>query len=487
MVLADDTVAESLDAAARRTRDPIVKRVVICLVFAGIEGVSAAALVLGTALFYGFAVLGTRFVDFPHLFYAGFALLTGLAYGAFSAFACGRLLAGEQRLQWSLSNSFYGWTTAIAITVLTAFLGGISGDLSRVTLTAAYLIGIPVLLLLRSYVQNRMADRIRNGELHFEKVAVVGDRVDVVNFLLNSELWRRGHKLVGALYLEDTLDDSGVPQEQAITDFARQTVKRGADQIILVGDLSDMDRVERMLDEIKRFALNVIYAPATPNRTLKILDVVAIGPNNALRFMRKPINDTSVLLKRALDIVVSGMGLLVLAPFLGLVALAIVIDSRGPVIYRQARRGFNGEAFMIWKFRSMSVIESGFDMKQAQADDPRITRVGRFLRGSSVDELPQLVNVLLGQMSLVGPRPHAISHDEELSQRMAKYAHRQRIKPGITGWAQVNGYRGETTTTEQLEGRIRHDIYYIENWSIFLDLWTLLLTFVSPAAKRNAR
>src|SRR5262249_29697070 len=160
------------------------------------------------------------------------------------------------------------------------------------------------------------------------------------------------------------------------------------------------------------------------------------------------------------------VGLLLLSPLLALVALLIVVESRGPVIYRQARRGFNGETFMIWKFRSMRVTESGYKITQAQKNDPRITRVGRIIPATPIDELPQLVNVLTGQMSLVGPRPHAISHDEELSRQLAVYAHRQRIKPGITGWAQVHGFRGETSRPEQIEGRVSHDIYYIDNWSI---------------------
>jgi polysaccharide biosynthesis protein PslA len=157
------------------------------------------------------------------------------------------------------------------------------------------------------------------------------------------------------------------------------------------------------------------------------------------------------------------------------------------VIYKQARRGFNGDTFMILKFRSMHVTESGYQMKQALKDDPRITRVGRFIRATSIDELPQLVNVLIGQMSLVGPRPHAISHDEELSRQLAAYAARQRIKPGITGWAQVHGFRGETNSHAQVEGRVAHDIYYIDNWSLLLDIWTLILTVFSPATRRNAR
>ena len=202
---------------------------------------------------------------------------------------------------------------------------------------------------------------------------------------------------------------------------------------------------------------------------------------------RKPLTDLSVFLKRGLDLGLAVFGLIVLAPLFAAVAVAIKLESAGPVIYRQARRGFNGETFMIWKFRSMRVVESGYQMKQAQKNDPRITRIGRFIRATSIDELPQLVNVLTGQMSLVGPRPHAVSHDEELSHELAVYAHRQRIKPGITGWAQVHGFRGETATRAQIEGRVEHDIYYIDNWSIFLDIWIFVLTVFHPAARRNAR
>ena len=156
------------------------------------------------------------------------------------------------------------------------------------------------------------------------------------------------------------------------------------------------------------------------------------------------------------------------------------------MFYRQERRGFNGESFYIWKFRSMRVTESGRQMTQVRAGDSRITRVGRFIRAASIDELPQLINVVQGQMSLVGPRPHAIVHDDELGEQLASYAHRQRIKPGITGWAQVNGFRGETTTFAQIEGRTEHDLYYIENWSIFLDWWIIFLTVFSPKTRQNA-
>jgi exopolysaccharide biosynthesis polyprenyl glycosylphosphotransferase len=339
----------------------------------------------------------------------------------------------------------------------------------------------------RNLVQTFVDGRIRRGELHYETIAVMGNRADVLNFLLGGEIWRQGHKLQSTLYFEDARDEAGKLRPELVLQFAQRNLRHGTDQLVLVGDLAQLDAFEGVANELKRYALNLLYAPASRNRTLKFLDVTAIGPNNVLRIVRTPMGETSVILKRAFDIVLSSIGLLLLSPLLALVALLIVLESRGPVIFRQARRGFNGDTFMIWKFRSMRVVESGYQMKQAQKNDPRITRIGRFIRATSIDELPQLVNVLTGQMSLVGPRPHAVSHDEELSRELAVYAHRQRIKPGITGWAQVHGFRGETATRAQIEGRVEHDIYYIDNWSIFLDIWIIVLTVFHPAARRNAR
>jgi lipopolysaccharide/colanic/teichoic acid biosynthesis glycosyltransferase len=168
-------------------------------------------------------------------------------------------------------------------------------------------------------------------------------------------------------------------------------------------------------------------------------------------------------------------------------ALAIKLDSPGPVFFRQQRHGFNKETFGIWKFRTMTVSEDGDDVRQARRNDVRITKLGAKLRRYNIDELPQLINVLLGEMSLVGPRPHAIIHDNAFEANVALYARRHNVLPGITGWAQVNGFRGETDTQEKITQRIEHDLYYIDNWSLALDLWILVLTLVSRKAYANAR
>jgi undecaprenyl-phosphate galactose phosphotransferase/putative colanic acid biosynthesis UDP-glucose lipid carrier transferase len=159
-------------------------------------------------------------------------------------------------------------------------------------------------------------------------------------------------------------------------------------------------------------------------------------------------------------------------------ALLIKLDSRGPVFFMQKRNGFTGKTFDIFKFRTMHVLENGPAVKQATRDDPRVTRIGRWLRRSSIDELPQLFNVIRGEMSLVGPRPHATSHNSEYEKLIANYAFRHHVKPGLTGWAQVNGYRGETRQVEEMQQRVEHDLWYINNWSPWLDLRIVFQTLL---------
>jgi undecaprenyl-phosphate galactose phosphotransferase/putative colanic acid biosynthesis UDP-glucose lipid carrier transferase len=190
--------------------------------------------------------------------------------------------------------------------------------------------------------------------------------------------------------------------------------------------------------------------------------------------------------KRALDLIVAVSALALLAPLFALIALAIKLDSKGPVFFHQHRHGLNGRLFTVLKFRSMNVLEDGDVIVQATRNDSRITRVGRFLRISSLDELPQLVNVILGEMSIIGPRPHARAHDEMYARLLDCYTGRQKMKPGITGWAQVNGLRGETATLEAMRARVDYDLWYVNNANIALDLEILLRTVLEVLRHRNA-
>ena len=186
------------------------------------------------------------------------------------------------------------------------------------------------------------------------------------------------------------------------------------------------------------------------------------------------------------DIATAGIALVLLLPLLLLTALAIKLDSPGPVFFRQQRSGFNAKRFLIFKFRTMTVMEDGNNVTQATRHDPRISRFGAILRATSIDELPQLFNVLLGDMSLIGPRPHALAHDGYYSRLLSEYAFRHHVKPGITGWAQIQGARGRTEQVELMKKRVDFDLWYINNWSVGLDLLILLRTFAEVLRHRNA-
>jgi exopolysaccharide biosynthesis polyprenyl glycosylphosphotransferase len=196
---------------------------------------------------------------------------------------------------------------------------------------------------------------------------------------------------------------------------------------------------------------------------------------------------TQKFLKRTLDIVIASLALLAFAPVMLLAAVFIKLDSQGPALFRQRRLGLNGKPFAIFKFRTMTVMEDGLDVVQVREGDARVTGVGSFLRKASIDELPQLVNVLRGEMSLVGPRPHAVAHDEMYALLIPGYTLRQRVKPGITGWAQVHGLRGETPTVDAMRRRVEMDIWYAANWNAALDASVLLRTPLEVLRRRNAR
>jgi len=199
-----------------------------------------------------------------------------------------------------------------------------------------------------------------------------------------------------------------------------------------------------------------------------------------------PLQGVNSAIKRSLDVVMSSAALLVLALPLLAIALLVKLTSKGPVFFRQRRYGLNGKEIRVLKFRSMTVLEDGPVVKQATKDDKRITPVGRILRRTSLDELPQFLQVITGEMSIVGPRPHAVAHNEEYRALIHGYMLRHKVKPGITGWAQVNGWRGDTTDIVKMEKRVQHDLEYIQNWHLLWDLKIILLTLIGSKKSRNA-
>ncbi|MEO0797660.1 MAG: exopolysaccharide biosynthesis polyprenyl glycosylphosphotransferase [Pseudomonadota bacterium] len=215
-------------------------------------------------------------------------------------------------------------------------------------------------------------------------------------------------------------------------------------------------------------------------------DVSSVGPVGLLDVKQHPHADWAPIVKRIMDLMLSVLFLIPLLPIMLLIAFAIRLDSPGPALFRQRRRGYNHTTFKVVKFRTMRVLEDGETIRQAQSDDDRVTRVGWFLRRSSLDELPQLWNVLWGEMSLVGPRPHAVAHDDAWGAMHARYANRNQVKPGITGLAQVAGARGEITADGDLEKRVLADLNYIAHWSPWLDLTIMVRTVFAILRARNA-
>ncbi len=262
------------------------------------------------------------------------------------------------------------------------------------------------------------------------------------------------------------------------------------DQVIVAMPLPEGIDIETIVGELSMLPVLIRLAPDLSEFALAGRTMVMLGEIPLMTLFERPINGINQISKRIEDLLLGTLLLILFAPLFALVALAIKMDSPGPVFFRQDREGFNHQTFRIWKFRSMRNDTLQYDnIKQATAGDRRVTRVGRILRGSSIDELPQLINVVSGQMSLVGPRPHAPSTKVAgilFSEANRNYAARHRVKPGMTGWAQVNGWRGETDTDEKLLKRVECDLFYIEHWSIGFDLYIIIRTFAAVLFPKSA-
>ena len=263
---------------------------------------------------------------------------------------------------------------------------------------------------------------------------------------------------------------------------------RGSDigEIIIGADPSRWAELRTHVAELKGQPFPVSYIPIGAAAEIFKRPSRELGKAICVELQRGPLTAIEYAAKRSIDLLFAGTAIIVLLPLLALVAFAIKVDSPGPVIFRQRRCGFNGRSFQIYKFRTMSVLEDGPSIVQAQQADRRCTRIGAWLRRTSIDELPQLFNVLEGSMSLVGPRPHAMAHDNEFDKIVRKYAFRRRVKPGLTGWAQVNGYRGPTPTSISIERRVEYDLWYIDHWSLWLDFAILLWTPIEIFRGQNA-
>ena len=310
------------------------------------------------------------------------------------------------------------------------------------------------------------------GAICGSPVFIVGEAQELSRLTSKSLLFHFGQREVGRMLL--SRDGNEEDRLREAIELARQA---GAQAFSLAVDWSDALRLNTVKQALRMSPLAVHLLP--DHRTRVVLERHArLSTTRHMQVMlqRAPLSGIELAAKRALDFTLALVALAVLSPLLLLVALLIKLDSPGPALFKQYRRGFNQKPFVIYKFRSMTVQENGETVTQASRNDARVTRIGRFLRRSSIDEVPQLINVLQGSMSLVGPRPHAVVHDDHYGQKIDNYCVRHHVKPGITGWAQVNGVRGETVQIEDMQARVELDIWYVNHWSPFLDLTILFRT-----------
>ena len=258
------------------------------------------------------------------------------------------------------------------------------------------------------------------------------------------------------------------------------------DHIYISLPMASQPRILTLLDELRDTTASIYFVP-----DIFVTDLIqgrmdSVSGLPVVAVCETPFTGLNGMIKRSSDIVLSLLILVLISPLLLIIALAVKFTSPGPVIFRQRRYGLDGKEIIVYKFRSMSVMEDGSTIQQAKKGDARITPVGRFLRRTSLDEFPQFFNVLQGRMSIVGPRPHAVAHNEMYRKLIKGYMLRHKVKPGITGWAQVNGYRGETDTLDKMSGRIEYDLEYLRSWSLRLDLYiiakTVWIVFVAKGA-----
>jgi len=377
---------------------------------------------------------------------------------------------------------FVVWNIAFVAALLLAFITKTSADVSRGAALMFYAAGLGALLFIRLTLVRIVRDRTREGGVAAQRIFLVGFEADVRAFQARYDTAGLGLDVVCASILRGP----GSLSDDLTLAAASARVLR-PDEIYVLVPWSERVTIEAAVDAFLQVPAAI--HPGSESIVERFRDVrfERVGPISSLHLVRRPLSTLDIILKRLFDVVIASIALVLLAPLFLVMAALIKLDSKGPVFFLQRRYGFNQEPFRIWKFRSMTTLDDGPVIKQATANDVRVTRIGRFMRRTNIDELPQLVNVLKGEMSLVGPRPHALAHDQLYERTIALYARRHNVRPGITGWAQVSGLRGETNSDAKMRRRVEYDLYYIDNWSLMFDVKIMILTVFSRKAYRNAQ
>ncbi|HEY4781777.1 MAG TPA: undecaprenyl-phosphate glucose phosphotransferase [Chthoniobacterales bacterium] len=405
--------------------------------------------------------------------------LSGSGYYDFPDCATPRVEIGQILICW--------FSTGLLLAFF-AFLLKIGVAYSRGAFVLFYFIAPVGLLGVRKATKIALESAVSRGAVGLGDIVLIGDFNEVAALEPEDMLTIFGAADVNHF----TLSRDDDPQvrlsvDKRVVNSAVNFVRANScKEILLALPWGDADRIEFVREYIKILPVAARLLPDLRVRSLTNYSSSARQRVLALEIQRAPLSATERLAKRVMDIVIASVALILLMPVMALTALAIKLDGPGPVVFRQHRKGFNGRQFVMFKFRTMTVQEDGQVVTQAARNDSRVTAIGRLLRSTSIDELPQLLNVLYGEMSLIGPRPHALVHDDYFQSILGDYAFRHHVKPGLTGWAQCNGARGATPSVEHISKRVKLDLWYINNWSLWLDTQILIKTFLEVLRKRNA-
>jgi putative colanic acid biosysnthesis UDP-glucose lipid carrier transferase len=388
----------------------------------------------------------------------------------------------------------FAWLLVESAGVLLTFSIHRAELLSRLWLGYWAVCTMGLLLVSKTVVYTALKFLRREG-FNQKSVAIVGS-AQYADFLIEQ---MRGHPEAGfspVVVFEVQLDNNGalegddiasVPIERNFDELAERVRRESIRELWLALPISQEQTIHKLVNEFRDDFVNVRFIPDV--RSLSFFGHAAVDLLGvpAINLAASPITDVKVLPKLVFDRIFAAVVLLGMAPLLAVIAVMVKLSSPGPVFFKQKRKGIDGRQFEIYKFRSMKVHqETHGQITQARRGDKRVTKVGAFLRRTSLDELPQFINVLRGEMSVVGPRPHALEHDDIYKGLVKGYMHRYRIKPGITGWAQVNGFRGETDRIEKMSGRVKLDLYYMQHWTFGLDMKIVVLTLWKGFAGANA-
>ncbi len=399
-------------------------------------------------------------------------------------------LANLQQLGFQIGQLLAGWIGVVLTLIVLAYFTKSSEEFSRVWLALWVVMTFAALVIARLAVYLQLARWRRRGLLRI-KIAIVG--ASELALRLRRRLHARTDEQYEFVGVYDDAPQQPAPGEEevrvngTVADLLARFRREPIDEVVIALPWRESERIAALLKELKTLPANVRLCPEAVGFDIPTGGFMALGGIPMLSVFERPLHGWSLVLKSLEDRVIASIILFLTFPLMALIALAVKLDSPGPALFGQKRYGFNNNEFTVYKFRTMVAgAARERDVRQATRGDPRVTRLGAFLRRTSLDELPQLFNVLWGDMSLVGPRPHAVAHNEQYARTIDDYLGRHRVKPGITGWAQVNGLRGETDSLRKMQLRVQCDLYYIDHWSLLLDLKILFLTLFVGFVHENA-